>query len=1175
MDLKLQFRRILHCRAYYKTVLVMKLIVLLLTITIIQVSAATFAQKITLNKSGAPLRQIMDDIRAQSGYDFLYNNKLLKDASPVTIHVKDASIEEVLQICFSNQPFSYKIEDKAILLKKKEPPVSAIILPEVNLKISGKIVDEKSLPLPGATVTEKGTKNAVAANSNGEFTINVNNGSAVLVISSIGYEVKEVLASTAVNTTIALVPSQKKLTEVVVTAYGLVKKVDLTDAVSSIDGKALQNRPLRSLADGLIGLSPGLNVSIPSGAPEVTPSLNIRGFTGLNTSGAPLILVDGVERPIQDVNPNDVESISVLKDGASSVVYGSRAPYGIILITTKNGSSGKVAVNYNSNYKFSSSAMLPQPLASYDWANLQNQLNLSAPDGTGTKLFTDLTIAQMKAWAAGDFNNPVFAGIDKKYVLNGSFPDPTSNSGYSKYTSFANDDYLDAYFNRTVPSMQQNLNFSGGSEHSNYYVSLGYNNTDGIIKNFDNYNKEYSVLSKLNIKAANWLDLNASLNYVRSGYQEPNVRGGGIDYFTLFSVFGREFYNYPLTNPDNPAYYNSLVSLGTDQGLGGVVTSNKNDLTFTGGFTLKPIEGLNITGSYTFRNNSFKNETSQKIIYQYNHDGTTSPGLRTANTSGESKTYGGQDYMFSKIAADYTKTVAHDHHFFLQVGAQAEQNNFSQLSGSGQALFAQDVVTSISTTAGPYAATDQIYNWTTLGYYGVFTYDFKEKYLLKLAARTDASSRFSPSARWGSFPAISGAWNVAKEDFWKGIKNLVSEFKPRVSWSKSGDLASAGATNYYTYLPAIPFQNSTQTLLGGNFTTYASPTGLVSSTLTWAKPTMLDFGADISALNDRLTITYDWYQRTVYDQAGPPKVLPQVLGTTAPATNNTVTETRGYEFRIGWNDKFNLAGKRADYGLSFSLSDYIGYVVKYANDGSGARGQYIPGQEFGVNYVYKSAGVVQNTSQLKNRVLNQTYTYPGYLTYGDLNGDGVIDGGSGNYWYGQGDLTTDGFNYPRKSYSIMPSFAWNNFNISAIFEGVMQWKMFVNDPMVFGSNGNQFFAPFYKQTSVLGYWTPNNTNAFYPAINQVGANILPNDQYILNLAHLRVRNVTIGYNLPKNWIEKINLKKVNVFLSGENLGFIYSKSFVKFDPDLLSTIGTAGSGYPPMRSFSFGLNASL
>ncbi|WP_316843813.1 SusC/RagA family TonB-linked outer membrane protein [Pedobacter psychrodurus] len=1154
-----------------KILLVMKLTIFIMTAFLLQLSAATKAQ-ITLNENGKTLQKVLKSISKQSGYDFIYTDQAFKNAKLVTVKLNNVDINKALALCFEGQSLVYEISDKTVMIKEKKINtfLNNLMVFPIKIDIRGKIVDENGQPVPGASITEKGTKNVVSSTGAGDFTINVKDKDAILVISFIGYQSKEVLASTVIGTSIALSPSQETLSDVVVTAYGKVKKQNLTDAVASIDAKQLQDRPIRSIAEGLKGLTPGLNIGMSSGAPEANPSVNIRGFTQLANSGAPLILVDGVERPMQEVNPNDVESISVLKDGAASIIYGSRAPYGVILITTKSGSAGKVAVNYSSNYKFTTAAMLPELPNSYDWANFQNQLALSTPNGTGVALFSDLTLQRIKAHAAGDYENPVFAGIDRKYVINGSLPDPTSNFGFGRYTSFGTDNYQDAYFKSNVPSTEQNLSFSGGSDRVKYYVGLGYNKSEGVFALVDNQYKRYNALTKINFKATSWLDFDASMNYARVSALGPMVNANNSDYYTLFSAVGREALNVPLKNPDDENYYNSINNIQYFRS--GQVASQGDDLTFTGGFNLRPVKGLKITGSYSFRNRNTQNENVTKLVNVLSK-GLIVPGLRSPASNGIVKVFGANDYKFGNLTAEYTKNIAENHHFFVQVGAQTEENNFGNLTGTSKGLYAQETAASINTSAGPYTAGDQQYDWTTLGYYGVFTYDYKEKYLLKIAARADASSRFAPGARWGYFPSISAGWNIANEGFWK-FKNYVSQLKPRVSWSKTGDLASAGQDNYYTYLPTLPSGTSTTTILGGSLNPFLNPGGLVINTLTWAKPRVLDFGIDIVGLNNRLTLTADWYQRTVYDQAGPPKILSQTLGVGGPSTNNSVTETRGWELNIGWRDNFKLAGESFDYGLSFLISDYVGYVVKYANNGTGTTDQWFPGMKFGQNYVYASNGIVQNTADLNSRVLNNGFNYPGYLTYRDSNGDGVID--SGNGWFDLGDQKTAGFNYPRKSFSILPSVSWRNISLSAILEGVMQWKQYVSSEYVFGTNGNQFFSPFYKESASLGYWTPGNKDAFFPSITPS----LPaaNDQYLLNLAHLRIRNITLGYSLPKKWLDKVNLQKVSIFVTGENLGFIYNKAYVKYDPALLNVVANPaanGSGYPPMRTYAFGLNISL
>lgn len=1065
--------------------------------------------------------------------------------------------------------------------------------------VTGTVVNELGEPLAGVSVTEKGSSNGTATDEQGRFSITVAGAESVLEVSYIGYKTQELRVGNKDAVAVILQRGEGiDSEEVVITAYGKVKKGSLTDAVATIGGEKLENRPLRSLGDGLAGLSPGLNIRIPNGAPETTPSINLRGFTGLNSSAAPLILVDGVERPIQDVNPNDVESISLLKDGASSAIYGSRAPYGVLLITTKSGKTGKASVSYSTNIRVGKMVLFPTQLDSPEWARFVNMAQKNGqPNGSGTDGIDSITIERMKAWLKKDWGSPAFDELRSRfgdkaqlYIENGQFP--TSDISFKYWTreqSFATTRLYDAYMNRSDISAQHNLNVSGGTDRIQYFTSIGYNGGNGLFKGDFNYNKRYNFQTKLNYKATDWLDLRTDVNYVRQENQGANYRGGtatdaGSGTVANYGdIFGSmvQYFATPLKVPSGNAYSWILGASGI-LGEGGLLKNNRDDIVLSGGATLKPFKYFELNGDYSLRISNSRFLKTEKVAYTEWPDGTRVQNNRSANNSSISKTNGTQNYQFVKFSAQYKRTFAMHHNVLAQVGMQAEENKFESLTGSKTDLFAPNEVEAINAAANNPLADDNMYEWATLGYYGVVSYDYKQKYLVKFAGRKDASSRFAPESRWGTFPSVSGAWNIAKEQFWP-LKNWLTEFKPRVSWSTSGDLTSVGASNYYTYLPVLSFGLSRTTLLGGNYTNIATPPGLISSDLTWAKPTVLDFGIDITALRQRLNIVYDWYQRTVIDQIGPPDPVSLVLGTGAPVKNNSVSETRGWELSIGWSDHFTLASKPFSYNLKFNLSDYVGYVTKYSANVNGVRsGVWTPGELFGQNFVYKSGGIAQNTEDLGGRTLTGTYNYPGYLMYQDLNGDGYINSGNGGFWYSRGDQVTDGFNYPRKSFSFLPSFSWNNISLSAIFEGVMHWKVYSSSHYVWGSSTGAggvayFFTPAFRESSDLGYWSPNNTDAFFPALNTSSS--LATDQYSLNLAHLRIRNITLGYDLPQQWISKAKLKRANVYFSGENLGFIFNKSFIKYDPEFLrnqSAFGAASTnGYPPLRYYSFGVNIGL
>ncbi|MCH5719375.1 TonB-dependent receptor plug domain-containing protein [Niabella hibiscisoli] len=547
-------------------------------------------------------------------------------------------------------------------------------------------------------------------------------------------------------------------------------------------GEKLENRPLRTLGDGLAGLAPGLNIRIPNGAPETTPSINLRGFTGLNSSAAPLILVDGVERPIQDINPNDVETISLLKDGASSAIYGSRAPYGVLLITTKSGKTGKATVTYSSNVRIGKMVLFPTQLDSPEWARYVNMAQRNGqPNGSGTDGIDSITIERMRAWLRKDWSSPAFDDLrarfgDKaqSYIENGQFP--TADVSFKYWTreqSFATTKLYDAYLNRSDISAQHNLNISGGSDRIQYFTSMGYNGGNGLFKGDFNYNKRYNFQTKLNYKAASWLDIRTDVNYVRQENQGANYRAGtatdaGTGTVANYGdIFGSmvQYFATPLKVPSGNAYSWILGAPGI-LGEGGLLKNNRDDIVLTGGATIRPFKYFEINGDYTWRLSNTRFQRTEKVAYTEWPDGTRVQNNRSANNSSISKTTGNQSYQFAKLSGQYKRTFGSNHNILAQIGMQSEENKFESLTGSKTDLFAPNEVEAINAAANNPLADDNLYEWATLGYYAVVSYDYKQKYLVKFAGRKDASSRFAPASRWGTFPSVSAAWNAARESFW-------------------------------------------------------------------------------------------------------------------------------------------------------------------------------------------------------------------------------------------------------------------------------------------------------------------------------------------------------------------------------------------------------------------------
>ena len=1047
-------------------------------------------------------------------------------------------------------------------------------------KVTGVVTDVNGDPLPGVNVYQKSdSQSGVITDVTGSYAINISSSDDLLVFSFVGFVDQEINVTGKEVINVSLIEEITDLDEVVVIAYGTRKKSHLTAAVEQISGKALENRPLRSVADGLKGMVAGLNVTAPNGAPEAGLNLNIRGFTGLGISGSPLILVDGVERSINDINPNDVESYTVLKDGAATAIYGSRAPYGIVLITTKSGSKGdNMRVTYSANFRYGTPGKTGTIGRSDDWAKMVNEANRNTPGGGKGGVFSEKVIAQMTAYAEGDYTNEVFDGINPEEIPYGIYA-IADNKWSNHYSSFGNFNWIEAATRDVVPSQQHNLSFSGGSDKTSYYLSLGYNENQGIFKG-PNFKNRYSTLMKVNSDLKNWLSIGAMANYVNTNEEGPNFRGAGRNYGNMWMQFARVWPVSPMTLPNGTPHHDSI--LPSMIGDAGSETKDRNNITLTGEMIFKPIRGLQVKTAYTWRQHVSEYQNIELPVYSILPNGTKKLSNRAVKKSLIERSFTKTDYHTVDLTAAYTKTLGENHNFYGLVGFQQEENKYLYLRGSGMNLYSESVPT-ISTAADEKKTYDRLYSWATRGFFGRLSYNYGEKYFVEFNFRKDATSRFKKDNRWGTFPSISGAWNVAKENFWTN-KDLISMFKVRGSWSTSGNAnVDANGNNridieeYYLFHPSITAKLSNKRILGGKLGSYVLPPSLVSDQLTWAKPTTIDIGFDAHGLRNRLEVVYDWYQRTIKDNFGPADPLPKVLGTHAPKSNNAVVETRGWEIKIAWRDEaFRLLGKPFNYRVQFNMSDYIGYVVEYKDNGTGQRkDQWTRGEVFGQNYLYTSNGIAQNLDDLYANVAHTSkWIYPGDLMIADTNGDGEINSGTGGTWYSMGDINKSGFNYPRRRYGIGLGGEWNNFNFSMQLDGVGHWEVYSDNMFVMGTRGSKWWAPYFVEHQKLGYWKPDNPDAFYPRTTMNSKNLKPaNDQYALDLSHLRIRNISLGYNIPKKIIDKVGLSKVYVYASAENLGYIYNNAFVKFDPDVLGVKG--GQGYPLQKYMSFGVNVEF
>ncbi|MFO7823498.1 MAG: SusC/RagA family TonB-linked outer membrane protein, partial [Cyclobacterium sp.] len=561
--------------------------------------------------------------------------------------------------------FGVNEKDKSDALQTK--PAGDLV---AAILVEGKVVDGEGNPIPGAPILVKGTTSGTTTDIDGNFSLEVDE-EAIIVVSFLGFITQEIEVGNQTDFEITLVEDIAQMDEVVVVGFGTQKKSHLTAAVEQIGSDLIENRPINRLSEALQGAVAGLYVTPVNGGPAQESNFNIRGYTGFGQKGGPLVLIDGIERTMSDVNPNDVESVTVLKDAAASAIYGSRAPSGVILITTKSGTKGeKIQVNYSGNYSIGSPIGMPQWANSWEYAekiNEQYRNSLQAP------IYTEEAIQRMRDHGAGLIPNNIV----------------TENGTYGAHWDMnGNSDWFDIMYKSVVPSQQHNASVSGGSNNTGYYVGLGYNESMGLIKGSDDRLNRYNALLKVNSDVTDWLSLRMSMNYVRTDEQAPNYRGGGPNYGDIWQNASASLPNWNDLNPNgSPSFLSSGPSL---RGEGGTQTNQRNETTLTGGFTLKPFEGLDIRGNYTWRNLTSHLERNTFVIFVEEADGSIRNSARSAQQSSVIRQMNFTNYHTADIVADYNKQIG-KHSINALVGYQEEYNNFSRLSGTGRDLYTNSV----------------------------------------------------------------------------------------------------------------------------------------------------------------------------------------------------------------------------------------------------------------------------------------------------------------------------------------------------------------------------------------------------------------------------------------------------------------------------------------------------
>lgn len=1042
-----------------------------------------------------------------------------------------------------------------------------------TIKVKG-VVNDAMGPVIGASIVEKGnTGNGTITDIDGNFSLNVSSNST-LIVSFVGYKAQEIPVAGKTFFTIDLKEDNEMLEEVVVVGFATQKKVNLTGSVGTATAKDIEARPVANAVQALQGVIPGLNISNSGNGGELnaTKSIDVRGTGTVGkdasgnafSSGSPLILIDGMEGDLNSINPQDIESISVLKDAAASSIYGSRAPFGVVLVTTKSGKSGRAQINYNMNMRYSTPIKMPDMANSYEFVNLFDDAEYN---GSGKHLYTDEYRQFVYDFMTGESDDYIWG--------NGS-------GGKWNYDYSANNvNWLKEYYRNTAPSQEHNVSVSGGSDKMTYYLSANYMTQEGFMRYGTEDYDRYTITAKISAQLTKALKVDYSNRWVRTDYERP-------------TYMNDDFYNHILRRArpvravyDPNGYLMSDINYIGVMRDGGRHNEQKDAMAQQLKITVTPLKNWNIIGEMNIKTDNNWNHWEQFVVYSHYKDNpeNTYTALTSANKDQVSEYSLKTTYLNPTVYSNYNFSLKEKHNFTVLGGSQAEIMKYRDMEGARTGLVTTDLpVLNLTTDADSYTLKGLYKNWKNAGFFGRINYDYNGKYLVEGNLRYDGSSRFRRGNRWILTPSFSLGWNVARENFWEKLADVVEVFKLRVSY---GELANQNTTSWYpTYQTLGVTTNGGKWLQNGALTSVASVPGLISTSLSWEKIKNTNIGFDFGALNNRLTGSFDYFWRKTKNMVGPGVELPAILGATVPSTNNTDLTTFGWELSIGWRDKVGELG----YGVKLNISDNQTRIDKYPNP-TNSLSKYMAGELTGDIYGYTTIGIAKTQEEMDAHIASlpkggQTAIgskwEAGDIMYADINGDGKIDNGS-NTLDDMGDLKKIGNNTPRFRTGITLDAQWKGFDFSMFWQGVLKrdFDPGENSMVFWGTTGSgQWWSTSFKDhmdyfraedtASPLGA----NVNAYYPRPLFNNKNHKTQTAYLQNAAYMRLKNLQLGYTLPKSLINKIGLQNVRVYVSGENLLTITGLSDT-MDPETAGIGKQGGTVYPLSRVYSFGLSVNF
>ncbi|WP_229310907.1 SusC/RagA family TonB-linked outer membrane protein [Larkinella soli] len=1028
-------------------------------------------------------------------------------------------------VLWSGAGFAGVPEDKAL---KRPARIAGDYRPPVTVK--GKVTDEKGEGLPGVNVILKGTDKGTSTDAKGEFQLAVPDENAFLVFSFLGYKRQEVRVGSRGTVTVQLEPDQSQLDEVVVVGYGTQKRNSLTNSVSQIGGEEITRRPVSNIQQSFQGLMPGVTVQDLGGSPgKSNASIRVRGITTFNINSAStsgfdlgkndaLVIVDGIEQRLSDINPDDIESVSILKDASSTAIYGSRATNGVVLITTKRAKGGRVQVDYHGYYAIQKSTNVPKMMGLEDYMRMQ----VAAYTNAGTTLPARFTEESIQAY--------INATDRLKY--------PLPNTWFETLL-------------QPAPQQNHTLSVAGGTDVLRTRLSIRYNDQQGVIKgDYSNkigefrLNTDYTVTPKVRVSA--------DLNYRYSKAVNPTFNNGGIIPGPLNSFFHGSLWAVPKypdgtyglsTQGNNPLMFNEIGGLSrqnTDY-LAGYV---KGEWDIMDGLTFS----TQIAGRGTFVYQ--KNFTNAYTNVDKNTNITKTIAINSLTEVRNSL----REYTINSLL-NYEKSFGF-HNLKALAGYSQIGNTQNFLSAYRERFYNNDIG-SIGQGAndGTRSNSGNDAQYGLRSYFGRVNYDYQEKYLFEANGRYDGSSKFTGNKQYSFFPSFSAGWRISKENFWQGLSQTVNDLKLRGSWGVTGNQS----VDLYSYYSALTANGYT---FGGLPVQGYRPTTLANTNLGWESTTQLDLGLDASLLNRSLTLTVDYYRKRT-DDILLNLDIPATIGLIAPPQNAGSVENKGWEFSASYRARPAPSGFR--YGLRGNLSINENRVVDLKGTGP-----YITGSDIDPRYIiakglpintlwgYQTAGLFQSQQEIVDyRATLASNTKPGDVKYVDRNGDGKISAD---------DMTSIGNSFPKYTFGFNGDFSYRNFELNILFQGAA--KVDARLAGALAEMGNQ--EGFTHEIYAGNYWTPENPGARFPRPLKFDLrNVATSDRLVIDGSYLRLKNVQLAYTLPASLVNRVKLSRVRVYTSATNLFTISKLNEWNLDPEVPS--GRAVY-YPQTALYTLGLN---